>query len=154
MTVSELIDTLNKNNIRLWVDAGKLRIQAPKGTLTPHLKTDIAAYKSELVNHLRLASGSVSHSQISGQSSGQAHEQTDCGLSLSTIGQLIGGGQTALPVIDPQVMAAQLSVTFRPLPYASYPKSTGIAKPAVADTVLTLRAELADQLRSQGINIT
>ncbi|MEL6814215.1 MAG: hypothetical protein AAFP03_05290 [Cyanobacteria bacterium J06598_3] len=154
MTVSELIDTLNKNNIRLWVDAGKLRIQAPKGALTPHLKADIAAYKSELVNHLRLASVSLGHSQISGQISGQTHEQTDCGLSLSTIGQLIGGGQTALPVIDPQVMAAQLSVTFRPLPHASHPKSTGIAKPTVADTVLTLRAELADQLRSQGVNIT
>lgn len=157
MTASELIDTLNKNNIRLWVDAGKLRIQAPKGALTPRLKADIAAYKPELVDHLQLTPGALGYGQISGKSSGQTNGQTgsktDCGLSLSTIGQLIGGGQTALPVIDPQVMAAQLSVTFRPLPHASSPKSTGIAKPTVADTVLTLRAELADQLRSQGVNI-
>ncbi|MEL6351088.1 MAG: hypothetical protein AAFR58_04930 [Cyanobacteria bacterium J06627_28] len=131
MDTTQLIKTLNKQGVRLWADGDKLRIDAPKGVLTTQLKASIAANKAEILNSLLFGS----------LPSGNCN--TPCGLSLQTVGQLIGGSQTALPVIDPQTMAKRLRVTFRPLPEGSM----------IDPAVLELGAALSVRLQDMGVNI-
>lgn len=68
------------------------------------------------------------------------------GLSLQTIGRLIGGYGKAEsfnpPVIDPKLMAQKLKVTFRPLP-ANYQNSV----------VSAFREQLKAKLESDGVEI-
>ncbi|MEO0887621.1 MAG: hypothetical protein AAFY54_17080, partial [Cyanobacteria bacterium J06648_10] len=129
MNVPELLTTLNSQGVRLWADQGKLRVNAPKGSLTPQLKSDIAVNKMEILQHLCSAK--------------ETDAVTSSGLSLRTIGQLIGGGKDSSPIVDPQVMATQLKVTFRPLPDSA----------EIAGSVLQLRTDLERSLLSQGVQI-
>ncbi|MEO0769763.1 MAG: hypothetical protein AAFY72_10070, partial [Cyanobacteria bacterium J06649_4] len=131
MDTAQLITNLNSQGVRLWADGDKLRIDAPKGHLTTQLKADIAASKASILEQLRPESLAT-----------EAHI-TPCGLSLQTIGQLIGGESTALPVIDPQTMAKQLQITFRPLPEGT----------VFQTAVLELRAVLIDSLERAGVKI-
>ncbi|MEL6603427.1 MAG: hypothetical protein AAFP20_09415 [Cyanobacteria bacterium J06614_10] len=133
MNTSEIITTLKSKGVQLWAEGDKLRINAPKGAITAQLKNDITACKADILECLRTQSGDAS----------LAETQTACGLSLRTIGQLIGGGQEALPVVDPVAMAAQLKVTFRPLP-------KGIA---IGEEVLQLRQTLKENLQAKGVKI-
>ncbi|MEO1387036.1 MAG: hypothetical protein AAFV85_06615 [Cyanobacteria bacterium J06634_6] len=129
MNVPELLTTLNSQGVRLWADQGKLRVNAPKGSLTPQLKSDIAVNKMEILRHLCSAK--------------EPDAVTSSGLSLRTIGQLIGGGKDSSPIVEPQVMATQLKVTFRPLPDSA----------EIASSVLQLRTDLEKSLLSQGVQI-
>ena len=133
MNVSELITELCDRGVHLWSDRNRLKIHAPKGILTPQIKADLAARKQEILTFLEADRDSV---------------KTPMGLSLNTIGRLIGGaapGRVSLfkpPVIDPLVMATQIKVTFRPLP----PKYNNQA-------VLEFRELLEHQLKDYGVKI-
>lgn len=131
MDTAQLIEKLNSQGVRLWADGDRLRIDAPKGCLTAQLKADIAADKVGILEYLRPGSSATDA------------QSTACGLGLKTIGQLIGGDPSALPVVDPLAMAVRLQVTFRPLP------AEAVFKPAV----LELRAVLIEHLRKAGVKI-
>lgn len=134
MHVSELLTNLNRQGVRLWSDRDKLKINAPKGTLTPQLQADLIARKSEIIAFLREDKDSAG--------------TTSTGLSLQTIGRLIGGFSPSSslnfksPIIDPQVMAKHLKVTLRPLP-------PGFSN----ETILQFRGELESKLQNYGVQI-
>ena len=135
MNVSQLVDNLTQQGVKLWVDRDKLGIRSPAAVLTPQLKFELTTHKAEIVDYL--------------QKRESARPQTRSqGLSLTTIGRLISGvdldSLTNLksPIVDPQLMAQQLTVTFRPLP-AGYQN----------DTVARFRSELKDKLRQYGVTI-
>lgn len=130
MNASELVNSLSQQGVRIWVEAEKLNIRSPKGVVTPELRDEIAAHKTEILTFLKQDE--------------RPQRCLDNGLSLSTIGRLIGGedSSTHLPVIDPQVMAQKVSVTFRPLP-KGYDNST----------ILRFREALEHQLQHQGAQV-
>ncbi len=57
MTLSELLISLTKHGIELELNGDSLRIRAPKGALTPELRTTLADRKAELMAFLRQANG-------------------------------------------------------------------------------------------------
>lgn len=132
MNASELLTNLTEQGVQLWVDNDKLRINSPKGILTPQLQAELAASKTEILTLLRE----------------HQNDDTATGLSLKTIGRLIGGYtdkspmQFKPPVVDPQVMAKQLKITFRPLP-----------KGFNNQTLLNFREELELKLRNHGVKV-
>ena len=134
MHVSELLTSLDRQGVQLWSDRDKLRINAPKGTLTPQLQADLIARKTEIIAFLRQDNDSAC--------------PTSTGLSLQTIGRLIGGFSPSSslnfksPIIDPQIMAKHLKVTLRPLP-------PGFSN----ETILQFRAELELKLQNYGVQI-
>ena len=134
MHVSELLTNLDRQGVQLWSERDKLKINAPKGTLTPQLQADLIARKTEIIAFLRKDNDCVG--------------STSTGLSLQTIGGLIGGLsrdsslQFKSPIIDPQVMAKYLKVTLRPLP-------PGFSN----ETILQFRAELESKLQNYGVQI-
>ncbi len=134
MNVSELLTNLTQQGVNLWADNDKLKINCPKGILTPQLQADIAARKTEILAFLR--------------GNDDDYGDTATGLSLKTIGRLIGGYCPKMPmhfkspIIDPQVMAKQLKVTFRPLP-----------KGFNNQEILHFRAELEQKLQNNGVKI-
>lgn len=137
MNVSELLTNLNQQGVQLWTDKDKLRINSPKGILTPQLQADITAHKTEIIAFLRETNDVCDNSIPDGP-----------GLSLQTIGRLIGGFcerspmQFKSPIIDPKVMAKQLKVTFRPLP-----------KGFKNETLLKFREELELKFQNYGVQI-
>jgi hypothetical protein len=134
MNVSDFVTNLNQQGVQLWADNDKLKINSPKGVLTPQIQTELAAYKTEILSFLR------KNNDFSGR--------TSTGLSLQTIGRLLGGYYERLamqfkaPVIDSKVMAKQLKVTFRPLP-----------KDFNNATILKFRKELELKLQNQGVKV-
>lgn len=134
MNVSELLTNLTEQGVHLWADNNKIKINSPKGILTPQLQADIAARKTEILTFLRENDDSGGN--------------TSTGLRLQTIGRLIGGYCEKIPmsfktpIIDPQVMAQQLKVTFRPLP-----------KEFKNEAILQFRAELEQKLQGYGVQI-
>ncbi len=132
MNVSELVESLTQQGVQLSTAEGKLKINSPKGVLTPGLRTQLAEYKAEILMFL--------------QEIGKDETENDPqNLSLRTIGRLIGGfGASGFtpPVINPQAMAQKLKVTFRPLP-----------KGYKDVAILKFRTELEQQMRSCGVQI-
>jgi len=53
MTADELLAYLRKRGVELWADEDQLRYDAPKGVLTPFLRTELAECKSEILTILR-----------------------------------------------------------------------------------------------------
>jgi amino acid adenylation domain-containing protein len=53
MTAGELLAYLRKRGVELWADGDRLRYNAPKGALTPFLRTELAECKSDILNILR-----------------------------------------------------------------------------------------------------
>ena len=53
MTVYQLLTKLGEAEIKLWVEQGELRFRAPKGALTPDLREQVVAQKSELIQFLQ-----------------------------------------------------------------------------------------------------
>ncbi|MBW4684583.1 MAG: non-ribosomal peptide synthase [Komarekiella atlantica HA4396-MV6] len=137
MNVSELLTNLTQQGVQLWADNDKLRVNSPKGILTPQLQADITARKTEIISFLR-----------------ENNDECDTfipdgpGLSLQTIGRLLGGFCQTLPIqfkspiIDPNVMAKQIKVTFRPLP-----------KGFNNEIILKFREELKLKLQNYGVQI-
>ncbi|MEM9905989.1 MAG: hypothetical protein AAF921_13295 [Cyanobacteria bacterium P01_D01_bin.44] len=134
MQVADLVTNLTQQGVQLWVDQDKLKINAPKGVMTSQLRADLAARKTEVLSFLRQPRGC----------------KTAAGLSLETLGRLLGGGgkpgthPSAFrpPVIESGLMAQQLKVTLRPLP-----------EPFADQTILAFREELEQQLLSYGVQM-
>jgi len=61
MTISELLSRLRRLGVRIWAEDGKLRLQAPKGVLTPELRDSLARSKAELLRFLEEADAAQSH---------------------------------------------------------------------------------------------
>ena len=53
MTAFELLSNLSSKDIEIWADGDRLRYNAPKGALTPDLRKELAAHKSEILALLR-----------------------------------------------------------------------------------------------------
>ncbi|MFN6565888.1 hypothetical protein [Dendronalium sp. ChiSLP03b] len=139
MNASEILATLNRKGVQIWVENEKLNIRSPKGVLTPDIQAEITARKLEILEFLRERNSSFI----------TPITPLPQGLSLQTIGRLIGetGDQLSLeckePIIDPKLMAQKLSITFRPLPKGY--KNTQILK---------FRTELEQKLQEYGVKVT
>ncbi|ALF56529.1 non-ribosomal peptide synthase [Nostoc piscinale CENA21] len=146
MNTSEILAILNQKGVKIWVENEKLNIRSPKGVLTPEIQAELTAHKPEILEFLRDVSRQSSSSQCN--SSITSTIELPQGLSLQTIGRLIGGIGDKLsldcqePVIEPRLMAQKLSITFRPLP-RKY-KNVEITK---------FRAKLEQNLQEYGVNI-
>lgn len=135
MNISTLLTNLDQQGIKMWDDSGKLKINAPKGSLTDQLKAELAARKAEILDYLR-------------QEHLPAAMASGAGSDLFTIGYLIGGCNKATaaaptpPIIEPDKMASTLRVTFKPLPegYDS-------------QTVLNFRDQLEQKLGAVGVQV-
>jgi len=57
--IIELLTDLRKRDIKLWVEDGRLRLNAPKGTLTPELKLQLSDRKEEIIEFLQAATTSA-----------------------------------------------------------------------------------------------
>ena len=55
MKVGEFLAYLKGLDIKLWLEGEKLRFQAPKGVMTPEIKEEIAAQKTEILDFLKAA---------------------------------------------------------------------------------------------------
>ncbi|MDB9373134.1 hypothetical protein [Nodularia sphaerocarpa] len=138
MNASELITNLTEKGVYLWVDNEKLKIRSPKGIITPEIQANLMAYKTEILAFIRQRDMTLNAEVMPLME----------GLNLQTIGRLIGGfvGKTTVeykpPIIDPQKMAQQLMVTFKPLP-KNYKNSE----------ILQFRQELEKHLREYGVKI-
>ena len=51
-SVTALLTDLRKNDVRIWIDEGKLRLSAPKGRLSPDLHRQITERKAEIISFL------------------------------------------------------------------------------------------------------
>lgn len=138
MNASEIVENLTQQGVQLWADNGKLKINSPKGILTPELRTEIAQHKPEILAFLSEANRTINDNYTT-------HGED---ISLQTIGRLIGGfcdgsnlGFKA-PVIDSKAMAQKLVITFRPLP-----------KGYTNDAIIKFRENLELKLQSYGVKI-
>lgn len=138
MNASEILAKLTQQGIEFWVENSKLNIRSPKGVITPEIQAEIATYKGDILALLQ-------EMNIATQ---LASEPLIPGISLQTIGKLIGGfvGESPIgyqpPIINPKMMAKNLSVTFRPLPHG-YDNQT----------IIKFRQELAIKLKSCGVHL-
>lgn len=55
MNIPDFIAHLSTQDIHIWVQDDKLRINAPKGALTPELRDQLAAHKTEIMAFLQMA---------------------------------------------------------------------------------------------------
>ncbi len=53
ISIAELIYQLNSLNIKIQVEGNNLRVNAPKGVLTPELRVELTARKPEIIDFLR-----------------------------------------------------------------------------------------------------
>jgi TubC N-terminal docking domain len=133
MNVAALLENLNQKNIQLWASGDKLNVRCAKGILTPELRAELNEHKAKIITFLR----EVEQTEVAPPLEG--------GLSLQTIGRLIGGstGQSCKqPIIDPEAMAQKLAVTFRPVP-SGYQN----------DEVIKFRERLIGELKDFGVTI-
>ncbi|BAZ87411.1 TubC N-terminal docking domain-related protein [Dolichospermum compactum] len=112
MNAAEILAKLTQQGVLFWSENSKLNIRSPKGVITPEIQIEIAKYKEDILALIQEMNVTNNH----------AHEPLIQGISLQTIGKLIGGfsGESPTgyqpPIINPQFMAENLKVTFRPLP--------------------------------------
>ena len=112
MNAAEILAKLTQQGVLFWSENSKLNIRSPKGVITPEIQIEIAKYKEDILALI----------QEMNVTNDYVHEPLMQGISLQTIGKLIGGfsGESPTgyqtPVINPQFMAENLKVTFRPLP--------------------------------------
>ena len=140
MTTADLLETLTEAGVKLWTEEDKLKIRSPKGVVTPALQAQLKDHKAELIRLLQAKPDTPDMQPL------------EHGLSLYTLGRLIGGfGNSAghsiasdytPPVTNPQQMAKQLKVTFRPLP----------RRPS-SQAVLDFRVDLKQQLATAGVTV-
>ncbi|MTJ09499.1 MULTISPECIES: hypothetical protein [unclassified Anabaena] len=112
MNAAEILAKLTQQGVVFWAENSKLNIRSPKGVITPEIQLEISTYKADILALI----------QEMNVSSKVANEPLIQGISLQTIGKLIGGfsGESPAgyqpPIINPKFMAENLKVTFRPLP--------------------------------------
>ncbi len=63
MTIIEFLSALRQNNVKLWVEGDRLRYNAPKGTLTPHLLAELSKRKAEIIEILGQSAATSSNCQ-------------------------------------------------------------------------------------------
>jgi hypothetical protein len=107
MNTQELLTKLTAQGVQVFAKEDKLSIRSPKGVITPELRSELANHKTAILKLLQQPPDGVDR---------EGGSRSAGGLSLPTIGSLIGGFSNQAPVIDSQVMAQKLTVTFRPLP--------------------------------------
>ena len=56
MTISEFISHLHELDVKLWCEGDRLRLNAPKGVLTPDLQAELTQRKAEILAFLQGAS--------------------------------------------------------------------------------------------------
>ncbi len=137
MNVSEIIAKLSKLDIQLEVSGKKLKINAPKGTLTTELQAELVERKAEIMAFLQ----EKSNCEIPRIK----HDKNNQYLTPETIGYLIGGSfalRNQSPIINPLMMAKNLRVTFKELP-----------KNFSNENILRFREELKIQLSEAGVQI-
>ncbi|PLZ92804.1 non-ribosomal peptide synthase, partial [Fischerella muscicola CCMEE 5323] len=138
MNASDILENLIQKGVHLWVDNEKLNLRSPKGIMTPEIQAELTAHKAEILTLLRDRNVATKAASV----------PLSMGLSLQTIGRLIGGFvqksfvEYKPPVIDPRVMAQKLTVTFRPLP-----------KGYKQLEIIKFREELAENLRNYGVKV-
>jgi hypothetical protein len=138
MNPSELLAKLTQKGVQFWVEENKLNIRSPKGVITPELQAEISMYKEDILALLQ-------EMNINNISEG---DNFSYGISLQTIGRLIGGftGETPIgyqpPMIEPKFMAQNLKITFRPLPQGYHQQK-----------IIQFRQELAMILQNYGVQI-
>jgi TubC N-terminal docking domain len=136
LLISDFLANLTQSGVQLSADQDKLRIHSPKGVMSAELQKTIATRKAEILRFLKEKPQVVPGAR-------DIADRSSTGLSLQTLGRIIGGfcqaayGAFIPPIIDPQVMADQLRVTFKPLP----PNYT---KTAIRDFRTTLEQQLKD----------
>ncbi|NEQ64746.1 MAG: non-ribosomal peptide synthase [Symploca sp. SIO2D2] len=136
MKTSELITRLTKLDIQLQVNGDKLKINSPKGILTTKLRLEISEKKEEIIAFLR--------EKYSGDICGSSAYKSQH-MSPGTIGRLIGGNSSSIkqsPIIDPLIMAKNLTVTFKPLP-----------KDFQNEAIQQFREQLELKLREAGVRV-
>jgi amino acid adenylation domain-containing protein len=57
VTVIALVERLRELGIRIALDEGRLRVNAPRGAITPELKADLEAHRDDLIRFLEHARG-------------------------------------------------------------------------------------------------
>ncbi len=135
LLISDFLASLTQIGVQLSADQDKLRIHSPKGVMSAELQKTIATRKAEILRFLKEKPQVVYRTP----DTADQHE----GMSLQTLGRIIGGfcqaayGAFVPPIIDPQVMAKQLCVTFKPLP-PNYSNTT------IRDFRTTLEQQLKD----------
>ncbi len=55
MNAHALLSHLRQNDVQMWLEGDRLRVNAPKGVLTPELQTTLAKHKAEIIALLRTA---------------------------------------------------------------------------------------------------
>lgn len=136
--IQDLLNQLKHQGIQVWIDSDKLKINAPKGRMTPALQTTLTERKPEILAYLNQAASSPA-------CLAQAKSGGKLGIGIETIGRLISGwraGHFTPPAVNPQTMAQQLQVTCRPLP-SDYNNPT----------ILNFQQELIDQLKAWGVTV-
>ena len=59
-SINDLFARLHELDIKLWLDEGKLRCNAPQGVLTSELQSNLTVRKQEIIDYLaKAAQGSV-----------------------------------------------------------------------------------------------
>ncbi|MEY3222488.1 MAG: hypothetical protein RLZZ203_1344, partial [Cyanobacteriota bacterium] len=109
MIAAEILAKLTQQGVLFWAENSKLNIRSPKGVITPEIQVEISTHKEDILALIQEMTVNNNY----------ASEPLIQGISLQTIGKLIGGfsGEAyQLPIINPQFMAENLKVTFRPLP--------------------------------------
>jgi len=64
MPAADLLDTLAGRDVRLSLEAGQIVIDAPAGALTPALRQQIAAHKTELIALLTALKPAISDVEV------------------------------------------------------------------------------------------
>jgi hypothetical protein len=57
VTARELLATLRRSGIELTVHGGRLRVEAPRGAVTPELRRELREHKPELIAELSCLTG-------------------------------------------------------------------------------------------------
>ncbi len=53
MTVTDLLKQLRELDVRIWVEDGRLHVNAPKGALSPELRHQMTECRDEILAHLK-----------------------------------------------------------------------------------------------------
>lgn len=61
MDIGALLEELDRDGVALWVEAGRLRFRAPRGTLTNERKALLGKHKQAITDRLSARTGSIEH---------------------------------------------------------------------------------------------
>ncbi|MFM6252792.1 MAG: hypothetical protein ACKPEQ_27215, partial [Dolichospermum sp.] len=138
MNAAEILAKLTQQGVLFWAENSKLNIRYPQGVITPEIQLEIAKYKADILALIQEMNVTDNYN----------NQTLIPGISLQTIGKLIGGfsGESPIgykpPIINPKFMAENLKVTFRPLPDYYQNK-----------TIIRFRQQLIFYLQKHGVKV-